>query len=135
MNELPAHEGRKWLRACDVDDMVEDEGRQVLTVPPIALFAVDGDYFSIDDTCTHETYSLAEGWVDGRVVECTLHMAKFDICTGAAMSPPASIPVTTHPVETHDGAIYVAIPEAYFVKENESTYLVRDSDASLVKEN
>lgn len=135
MNELLRHHGRKWLRACKVADVVEDEGRQVHTVPPIAVFMVEGEYYSIDDTCTHETYSLAEGWVDGLVVECTLHMAKFDLCTGAAMSPPASIALQTHPVEARDDGIYVAIPDAYFVKQSAETFLVRDAEnASLVKE-
>ena len=30
---------------------------------PIAVFNVDGDLYAIDDTCTHQVASLADGWI------------------------------------------------------------------------
>jgi 3-phenylpropionate/trans-cinnamate dioxygenase ferredoxin subunit len=63
--------------------LVEVKGRQ------IALFNVDGEYFAIDNMCTHEEASLAEGEVSGHEVSCPLHGAKFDIRTGEVLGPPA----------------------------------------------
>lgn len=55
----------------------------------IAVFHVDGRYYAIDDRCPHAEASLAEGDVDGTVVECPLHGAQFDLTTGRALSGPA----------------------------------------------
>lgn len=63
--------------------LVEVKGRQ------IALFNVDGEYFAIDNMCTHEEASLAEGEVSGHEVSCPLHGARFDIRTGEVLGPPA----------------------------------------------
>lgn len=114
--DLAPVEGRTWRRACSADQVPDDEGLVLATVPKTALFVVDDEFFCIDDTCTHEDYSLAEGWVEGCQVECSLHMAKFDLRTGAA-TPPASVPVAVHPATTVEGDVYVALPNSYFTKE------------------
>ncbi|MEW2397228.1 bifunctional 3-phenylpropionate/cinnamic acid dioxygenase ferredoxin subunit [Streptomyces sp. NPDC046862] len=114
LTELP---DRKWTRACAVAELPEDEGLKLATVPVTSVFAAEGEVFCIDDTCTHETFSLADGWVEGCAVECSLHMAKFDLRTGKALSPPAYRPVATHPVSCVDGVVFVALPADYLVKE------------------
>lgn len=124
---LPAHESRKWLRACALDDIEEDEGLKLETVPPIAVFRVEDEAHCIDDTCTHETFSLADGWQDGCIVECTLHAAKFDLRTGVG-TPPAAVPVDVHPTIVRDGDVLVAIPAAYLVRTSETLYLLSDKD-------
>jgi 3-phenylpropionate/trans-cinnamate dioxygenase ferredoxin subunit len=112
---LPNHQDRQWVRACAIDDLPEEGGYQVDTTPPVSVFRAADEFFCIDDTCTHETYSLADGWVDERecVIECSLHMAKFCLRTGAPMFPPASTPVAVHPVARVDDELYVAVPAGY----------------------
>lgn len=66
----------------------------------IAVFRVDdAEIYAIDDTCTHEDASLAEGWVDDCEVECPLHSAAFCLKTGEALSLPATTAVRTYTVE------------------------------------
>ena len=49
----------------------------------VAVANVDGRFFAIDDTCTHEQCSLAaEGTLEGTVVTCGCHGAQFDVTTG-----------------------------------------------------
>jgi nitrite reductase/ring-hydroxylating ferredoxin subunit len=55
----------------------------------IALFNRDGAYYAIEDTCPHRGGPLSEGQVEGNVVICPWHGAKFDITTGAVLGPPA----------------------------------------------
>jgi 3-phenylpropionate/trans-cinnamate dioxygenase ferredoxin subunit len=74
---------------------------------PIAVFNVDGGFYAIDDTCTHQDASLADGWLDGCNVECPLHASCFDVRTGKVSGPPAKTPVRTHRVVVQDGMIYV----------------------------
>jgi nitrite reductase/ring-hydroxylating ferredoxin subunit len=55
----------------------------------IALFNVGGEFYAIDDECSHAGGSLAEGTLNGHVVMCPLHGAEFDVKTGQALSEPA----------------------------------------------
>ncbi|MDR3782687.1 MAG: non-heme iron oxygenase ferredoxin subunit [Candidatus Nitrosotalea sp.] len=52
---------------------------------------IDGTYYAINDTCTHAGASLSEGSLDGTVVTCGWHGAKFDCKTGKLSSFPAKI--------------------------------------------
>ncbi|QZY44917.1 non-heme iron oxygenase ferredoxin subunit [Mycolicibacterium austroafricanum] len=113
---LPTVAGREWIRACATGELPDDGGHQIDTTPPVSVFAVAGEFFCIDDTCTHEMYSLADGWIEEKecVIECSLHMAKFCLRTGAALTPPASAPVAVHPVARVEDTLYVALPPSYF---------------------
>lgn len=82
---------------------------QVETVPPIAVFNVDGEYFAIDDTCSHDKSSLADGYIDGDRVECSWHFAKFCIRTGAALTPPATVPVSTYEVRVDGDDVMIHV--------------------------
>lgn len=75
----------------------------------IALYNVDGALYATDDTCTHATASLAEGYLDGHEIECPLHGARFDVRTGQALCLPAVKPVATYEVKAEDGAILVRL--------------------------
>ena len=90
-----------------LDDIPLGEAVRVDAEVPIAVFNVDGELFAIDDTCTHQDASLADGWLDGCAVECPLHASCFDLRTGKVSGPPAKTPVRTHRVVVQDGMVYV----------------------------
>lgn len=70
---------------------------------PIAIFNVAGDFYAVDDFCTHAKASLtAEGRVDGDVVQCGRHGAAFHLPTGEVRCPPAVKPLRTYRVVIHD---------------------------------
>ncbi|GER23346.1 bifunctional 3-phenylpropionate/cinnamic acid dioxygenase ferredoxin subunit [Zafaria cholistanensis] len=95
-------------RACPLNDLARGDAIRLDTSPPIAVFHTEeGELFAIDDTCTHQDASLADGWVEGCEVECPLHASKFDLRTGAVDSPPAKLPVRVHEVAVIDGDIMV----------------------------
>ena len=62
---------------------VEVKGRS------IALFNLGGEFYAIDDLCTHEDGPLSEGYIEGEEVECPWHAARFNIKTGKALCEPA----------------------------------------------
>lgn len=68
------------------------------TVDDIAVFNDGGEFFALDDTCSHEKASLSEGWLDDGVVECPLHAGKFCLRTGEVLSMPATEDVACHRV-------------------------------------
>ena len=82
-------------RVVDVDDV------------DVAVFNLDGEYFAIEDVCTHDFGTLTGGCVeDGRIM-CPRHGARFDIRTGEALTPPAYEPVATFPVRIHEDMVQV----------------------------
>ncbi len=100
------------IKVATVGDIDDEEA---IVVPgdvngtgnPIAVFFTEDEYYALDDTCTHAEASLADGWVEGCEVECPIHAAKFNLCTGQAMNLPATIPVRTHKVEVRGDEIWL----------------------------
>ncbi|MEV6181671.1 bifunctional 3-phenylpropionate/cinnamic acid dioxygenase ferredoxin subunit [Streptomyces sp. NPDC052016] len=98
------------IPACRLADLPRGEAFRLDVDPPVSVFHTDdGEVFAIDDTCTHQDASLADGWLEGREVECPLHASKFDLGTGAVDAPPARRPVRTHEVLVEDGMVYVRL--------------------------
>jgi 3-phenylpropionate/trans-cinnamate dioxygenase ferredoxin subunit len=79
---------------------------------PVAIFNVGGEFYALDDTCSHAQASLSEGDLDldACVIECPLHGSSFDLRTGDALTLPAVEPVNVHQVEVgDDGVLRVAL--------------------------
>jgi 3-phenylpropionate/trans-cinnamate dioxygenase ferredoxin subunit len=74
---------------------------------PVAVFHVHGEYFALEDLCTHDGGPLAEGVLDGEVIECPRHGARFDLRTGAVRALPATAPVPTYEVRVEGSEIKV----------------------------
>lgn len=75
---------------------------------PVCLVRVADEIVrAVHDTCSHQRFSLSEGWVEGGTIECALHGSAFDLETGKPTSLPATQPVPTYAVEVDSGAVYV----------------------------
>ena len=95
-----------------VGDIPDGEGIQIEasvlgTADNVAVFNDDENYYALDDTCTHETASLAGGWVEDGCVECPLHGAKFCLGNGTVQSMPATVDVFPHRVSIEGDEIWV----------------------------
>lgn len=75
---------------------------------PVCLINLDGDYFALNDICTHEEASLSDGEITGDEVECPLHGGAFEIRTGAPVSLPVVTPVETYRVRVVGDEVQVA---------------------------
>ena len=73
----------------------------------VAVFNVDGEYYAIEDLCTHDDGPLAEGELHGYVIECPRHGATFDLQTGKALTAPAYVSVPTYEVRVNGNEIQV----------------------------
>lgn len=83
--------------------MVEVEDRLVL------IFRIGSQYFCIDDICTHDGGTLADGEHEGFEIACPRHGARFDIRTGAALTMPAVKPTAVHECRVEDGQVMIKI--------------------------
>jgi len=93
---VPQHEFTvgAW-RSLDVD------GSQV------AVFNLDGEYYAIEDVCTHDGGILTGGALEGEQIVCPRHGARFSIKTGKVLAPPAYEDVATFPLRVEGGMIQV----------------------------
>jgi 3-phenylpropionate/trans-cinnamate dioxygenase ferredoxin subunit len=86
-------------RVCAVDEVPTDQALGVTVGDLDVAIAQDGgDYFAIQNECSHAAVALSEGW---------LHGSRFDLRTGKPTGLPATEPVAVFPVEVRDDEIYV----------------------------
>jgi naphthalene 1,2-dioxygenase system ferredoxin subunit len=99
-----------WIRAANRRDLAEGEPLGVeVAGRAIALYDIDGNIFATDNICTHAYARLSDGWLDGELIECPLHAARFDVRTGKVLDPPATEDLKTYPVRVVDGEIQVKL--------------------------
>jgi nitrite reductase/ring-hydroxylating ferredoxin subunit len=75
----------------------------------IALFNLGGSYHAIDDTCPHRGGPLSEGQVQGEVVTCPWHGAKFKVTSGEVLGPPARVGVSRYTVRVKGSDVEVEV--------------------------
>ena len=77
----------------------------------IGVYNLHGEFFAIEDRCSHDDGPLAEGEFDcdDGVAICPRHGANIDIRTGRALTLPAVDPVKTFPVHVRDGWVKVQV--------------------------
>jgi 3-phenylpropionate/trans-cinnamate dioxygenase ferredoxin subunit len=101
-----------YVKVAEADELRPGEKMLIeLDGQFIALINVDGNYYAIDDVCTHDGGPLAEGELDGHEIICPRHGARFDVRTGEALSMPAFEPVTTYEVKVEGKDILIALKD------------------------
>jgi nitrite reductase/ring-hydroxylating ferredoxin subunit len=73
----------------------------------LAVYNIEGKFYITDDECTHASASLADGMLDGDIIECCLHFGAFHVPTGAVKAPPCSIALRTYKVVLQGNDIFV----------------------------
>jgi metal-sulfur cluster biosynthetic enzyme/nitrite reductase/ring-hydroxylating ferredoxin subunit len=100
----------EFQKVARVED-IPDPGRELLELEDriVVLLHVGGEFFCIDDVCTHDGGPLSDGPLDGFAIACPRHGAKFDIRTGQVLSMPATEDTVAHDVKVENGDIYIRI--------------------------
>lgn len=97
-----------FVKVCRRDALEDGEALKLSQFPmDVALFNVGGEFFATQDQCTHGQWSLSDGYVDGDVVECALHLGKFCVRTGAVRSAPASQSLRTFAVRVEQDDVLI----------------------------
>jgi 3-phenylpropionate/trans-cinnamate dioxygenase ferredoxin subunit len=102
-----------FIEVCRVSDL-PDPGKQTLAIDDrmVVLLHVGGEFFCVDDVCTHDGGPLGEGPVADHAIACPRHGAKFDIRTGKALTFPATEDTVVHEVKVQDNSVFVKISDA-----------------------
>ena len=75
----------------------------------VVLANVEGDFYALEDRCSHENFPLSDGELDGSRLTCMHHGATFDARSGRATGLPALRPVRAFPVEVRTGDVYLRV--------------------------
>ena len=98
------------LELCSTTDVAEGAAIKIESGDlTFAVFNVEGEFYVMDDVCSHGPGSLSEGFIEGDVIECPFHQGQFNIRTGEVVMPPCMIPQKTYPVAVEDGKILIDV--------------------------
>ena len=75
----------------------------------IAIFRVGEEIYAIDDVCPHQSASLGEGTLTGKVVACPRHGFLVDVTSGQCPTH-SLLRVRTFPVTREGDTVRVAVP-------------------------
>jgi nitrite reductase/ring-hydroxylating ferredoxin subunit/hemerythrin-like domain-containing protein len=97
-----------------VDDFSPPGDGEMVTVDAdgtaVAVTVVDGQIRAFEDTCPHAGCSLADGDLEGNVVLCLCHLARFDITTGAVLEGPIRSGIRIWAARVTDGTLELEEP-------------------------
>ncbi len=99
----------KWHDVAKTSDLSPGEVMYVeVGNDPVALINLEGEFFAINDLCTHQDASLSDGEIIGDEIECPLHGGAFEIRTGLPANFPVVVPVETYEVKIDGETVFVA---------------------------
>ena len=78
----------------------------------IVLCLLDGEVCALDGICTHEDLPLDGGLVEGGVLTCPWHGARYDVRTGRVLALPAVRPLQVYRSRVDgEGRVHVEIDD------------------------
>jgi 3-phenylpropionate/trans-cinnamate dioxygenase ferredoxin subunit len=100
----------EWIDAIAESALAEGEHIVVdVDGVDVALFNLSGQFYAIEDVCSHDGTEIASGELDGDEIVCPRHGARFCVKTGAVKCAPAYEDIASYPVKVADGRVWVAV--------------------------
>ncbi len=97
-----------FVKVARVEEIAPGEKKTVeVDGVEVVIVNVDGEFYAVEDVCTHDGGPLGDGELEGCQLICPRHGARFDVRTGKALTLPAFEPVATFAVKVQDGDIWV----------------------------
>jgi nitrite reductase/ring-hydroxylating ferredoxin subunit/uncharacterized membrane protein len=103
---LPA----EWTPVLDTADLREGEPRRAeVNGAKILLLRRGGEIYAIEEICSHLGGPLAEGKLEGDIIECPWHGSQFCVRDGSVVNGPATRPQPTLETRLREGRIEVRV--------------------------
>jgi nitrite reductase/ring-hydroxylating ferredoxin subunit len=87
---MSSHTGQhQFIDTSDIKDIPPGEMKHVeVEEKEILLANPDGKVYALCDRCSHMNAPLSMGTLNGKVVTCPMHGARFDVTTGEKVGEP-----------------------------------------------
>ena len=106
-------ENIEFHAVATTSEISEDEPKAVsIGRLDVGIYKLDGEFFALDDICTHAYAMMTDGYIEDGQIECPLHGACFDIKSGKALTAPATIDLRPYPVKVEGDQISVGVPKS-----------------------
>lgn len=93
IHEIPKHK----MRIFEVD------GRKIIVVN------IEGKFYAFENRCPHMDYPLYYGSLEGTVITCGFHNAKFDVTTGKSLSSVTDKPLRMFNAKVQNSSVSVEL--------------------------
>ncbi len=97
-----------WIDVCAADSVAENENVIVeVDGTDVAIFNIEGQFYAIEDVCSHDGAEIASGELQGDEIICPRHGARFCVKTGEVKCAPAYENIETFPLQIVDGQLQI----------------------------
>jgi len=98
-DKMPDNMANNIVRVCAQSEIAPDSVKAFeVGDRRLAVFNIGGRFYVTDDECTHASASLADGMLEGEVIECSMHFGAFHVPTGEVKAPPCAVALRTYKV-------------------------------------
>jgi 3-phenylpropionate/trans-cinnamate dioxygenase ferredoxin subunit len=101
---------KTYIAAAKLDE-VPPATKKLVTLNGIEVLLCNSKdkLFAVRNLCSHAYEKIDCGRMKNGWIACPVHGARFDLESGAAMNPPATMPIETYPVRVTGDVIEVEI--------------------------
>jgi nitrite reductase/ring-hydroxylating ferredoxin subunit len=97
-------EEQPFIDVADVNDMPAGKMKHIeVDEKEILLANSDGKVYALCDRCSHMNAPLSMGALNGKVMTCPMHGARFDVTTGKKIAEPMALDPSRFPEPIPEG--------------------------------
>ena len=98
----------QWISVLPVNELKPGQHFLVeLEHVTLLLVNIAGEFFAVEDLCSHDGGELSDGTICGIEITCPRHGARFNLKTGEVLCAPAYEDIDTYGVKVVNGIIQV----------------------------
>lgn len=100
----------RYVKIAETEEIPENTMRLFkVNGHKILVANVEGEFYAFENQCPHMGYSLYLGSLEGKVLTCGFHYAKFDVKTGKSLNPVTHKPITTFKTKIQNSMLLVEL--------------------------
>jgi len=100
----------KYIKIAETQEIPKNK-MQIFKVEDheILVANVEREFYAFENRCPHMGYPLYFGSLEGKVLTCGFHYAKFNVSTGKPMNPVTHKPLRTFKIKIQNSSILVKL--------------------------
>lgn len=107
---VPDEQSLQWVRVARSGQVSDGWVRRFFAGGvELCVARLDGKAYATSNYCTHLDCLLSSGKLVDDGIGCSCHGSVFDLETGEAVYPPATVPIKVYPLKEEDSEIFVGL--------------------------